>query len=476
VSRGSGRRNAPREGDGSGRFTKNGANGAATHAEQAQGPGVLVTRAPPPMPHVFASSGQPPRPAPAPSAPRPQPPVAPEPLPSPPADVPPLRAAAPEPAPEPPPPTPVAADASNVWRARVADRDKSVFGGVARPFPQGETMLVQAWLQNLRTRRFPPQSCTILIRCNLPEPSYDFYIAGEDVCGDHPDRELFMAIERLRRRPTVQESFVGRIQAIDLATGNPIDLGWGHLSLAPQMQGPAQAPWSAGGPPGGWPQQGAAGWPGAPSPGWGPPPGYGPPPGAYGGPQGGPPGGWGPWGPPPPWAWGPPPAAAPAPAAAPPPPPPNTSDPMALELYKLSLEGQRAGQEAYAKMLERLANQATMHAPAPVAAPVDADAAEDRFLARLDKYLAIGERLRPPAAEPSGSPVHVTTLADGTAIVSNKDGVNTELTNMLMGKSMLTDAIKNIGDRIAKAKLGAVAQGANASGVAAAAGRAPRPT
>jgi len=352
------------------------------------------------------------------------------------------RAPAPEPAPAAPPPVPHDARTADEWRRTVADRDL-VSRRQGKPMPQGETMLVQAWLTVLRSRRIPPSACTIHVRRVEPEPIYDLVIPGEVVAGEHPDRQLHEYIERNRRQPSLPEHFLGRIQAMT-ATGEPMDLGWGDLYLAPQQQNAAAPlPWGA---------------PSAAAPTWGPaPPTYGAPPQGwpYGSPQQPPPYG-AQYMPPPGYVLVPAGAAPygqpPAPPA-PPPPPQNHSDPMILEMWKEQMRAHNRQVELHQEMLNRGAFGGQQAAAAPAR---DGKAELDNTLTTLDRVLSLVDKIRPPVAESSGGgPVAVHTLGDGTTLVSNREGIDKDTTQLLIGKSMLTDVVKTIGDRLAKARAAA---------------------
>jgi hypothetical protein len=382
---------------------------------------------------------------------------------------------APEPAPAPAaappaaPPAPAALDpdaaASNQWRTRVAARDAQEFAA-RRPMPQGETMLVQAWLQVLRVKGVPPTACTIIMRRSEPAPMYDFMIPGEAVAGAHPDRELFDYVERNRRQADIPETFVGRIQATT-AAGDLMDLGWGHLYLAPRPPTSAPNPWSGPQAPG-W-GGGAAANPGGAPPGWGAPnapaPGGGPSPAVMGGrlavcsacsapvsveapscPRCGQPFvRMGAPGAVPPYV-----QAAPAPPAA-----PASTDPIVLELYRLQLD-------AHKEMMRHMGQTA----PAAPAAPQDPWTV-------LERAVGLVQKLRPdtPAPAPEGPAVTVTKLDGGGAIVTNRDGVDKDTTTMLIAKDAIESGVKRIADSIAKVKLnGAVPNGAGG----AVGGHAPR--
>jgi len=441
-----------------GRFVAaNGANGA--HA---------------PAPALPAFTGQSPRPvgaapsaaaaAAAPAAPPAQPPAAAAPPPPPPA-APSHVAHVVEALPSPPPPMQADSSNANGYRSKVQQRDQRTFGSVSRPFPSSEVNLPQVWLEALRTRGFPPQALTINVRSVRPEPPYDFWIDGGTVCGEHPDRELHEYIERSRRRPDEAELFTGRIVAIDMNNGAPTDLGWGNLYLAPRVAAP----------PGSWAQPQPPGWRPPGPPGFGYPPPYGPPPG-YGAPPGygGPPSPYGaPWGAPgyfppyPPYPYPPPPAAAPQA-----PPPVHTTDPIALELWRTSNQQQADSQANYMRFLERMATDRS----GGNARPVDPEEAEDRAIKRMERYAGLMEKLRGPPAESTGSPVHVTTLPNGDTLVSTKDGIDRDMTGLMMAKGIAGDVAKRFGDAFAKRKVAeSLPSGGAASLAAASVGRSPRP-
>jgi hypothetical protein len=459
--------------------TTNGANGHATHAPALPAGG---------RPAAFGgwpSSGQPPRPpTPASSAPADAPPPAAAAPPPPPAAAAPPAAPPPPPQPEPPRPGPLPADAqaANGYRDRVQQRDARTFGAVSRPFPQSELNLPQVWLEQLRTRRIPPQAMTITVRSVQPQPAYDFWIDGAAVCGAHPDREIFEYIENLRRRPDEHETFVGRIMALDGNTGEPMDLGWGQLYLAPRVPNaagnwanPQQRGWSQPGAPPPWP---------APPPGYGAPP-YGAPPSPYGGPPPPPWGGAGPYGyggpypyPPTPYGYGAAPWGSPwagAPGAPPPQtPPPQTNDPAILAMWREANTATAAAQQKHLEFLQSMALQKP-NGPPP-AAESFSQQMETTF-GFMDRMASVMEKWRGPQQESSPSnPVHITTLPGGDTIVAGKDGIDTQMTGLFMAKDMVATGTKRIAEALAKRQVnGTVASGGSASVAQASAGRPPRP-
>lgn len=387
-----------------------------------------------------------------------------QPAPGPLNDAPPPRPAAAAPSPPPPPEDPDA-KSSNKWRERVVTRDAQDFAA-RRPMPQGETMLTQAWLQVIRVRNVPPQACTISMRRSEPAPIYDFYIPGEAVAGAHPDRELFEYVERNRRQPEIAETFVGRIQA-QTAAGELQDLGWGHIYLAPRAAQQAGNPWA--------PPQ-APGWGGGAQPAGGAWSGGAPPPQAPQ-PQGPVMGGrlatcsacasqvsieaascprcgqpFARMGAAPPYVQGAPPAVA-VPTA------PNSSDPIVLELYKLQIE-------AHKEMVERLRQN-----PQPVAAPVQ----QGDPWTFVERAIRLAKDLQPQAvpvaAAPEGPAVTVHKLDGGGAIVTNRDGVDKDMSTMLIYKDVAEGAVKRISDAISKVKINASVPNGTAG---LAAGHAPR--
>ena len=453
-------------------------NGANGHAQPAAAPRMNGG------PAAFGF-GQPPRPPSSPAAlpPAPAAPAPPAAAPAAPTPPTPPAAAAPPPAPppEPPRPPPMSADAdtSNRYRERVAARDERTFGAVSRPFPQSEMNLPQVWLAQLRTRRIPPQAMTISMRSVRPDPPYDFWIDGASVCGEHPDRELFAYIESLRRRPDEHETMIGRIMALDGSSGEPMDLGWGQLYLAPRAP-QAQAGWSAPQPsawrPPGAPPGTPPAWPGPPY-GAPPAPPYGPPPWA-----GGPP----PYGYPPPYSygygaqpWGGPWGAPHAPAAPPAPtPPPPTNDPVLLTMWRESNSATLDAQAKHLALMEKIALERQQPGAAAAAGGGQAQFAQqfDQTLSFMEKMAGVFDKFRGPQEAP-GNPVHVTTLPGGDTLVATKDGIDTNMTGLFMAKDMVSQGTKRIADAIAKRQVNAsVASGGTASVVQASAGRPPRPT
>lgn len=384
--------------------TNGGANGAP-----AFGVGAIA--------RLFTSSGgsHAPGSAPAAAAPPPPPAAAAAPPPPPPA---------PAPVPAAPPESPEATNA-NRWRQQQADRDAFTFTH-QKQIPQGDISLPQVWLMLVRSRRMPASACTIWIRRVEPGPPYDFEVAGDAVEGQFPNRALVDYIERNRRQPQLHERFVGKIQGIT-QDGQIYDLGMGDLNLAPQLA-PAQQPaWGAGAPAGAPPS-----WAGA----WG-----------GGAAAGAPPGGMPPWGP---FGMMPPGFGSPfgyfAPPMQPPAPPPTT-DPIALKMWGTMME-------SWTAMANRVMQVNPAAAAAPAAPPVDP-------FKTVDGVLNIAERLagmRAPVQTSAGLTIH--ELKDGTPIVANGAGeVNQGLTEILIGKSMLGDAVKTIASRL---RPGAVDAGAAA--------------
>jgi hypothetical protein len=184
-----------------------------------------------------------------------------------------------------------------------------------------------------------------------------------------------------------------------------------------------------------------------------------------------PPYGGAPWGPPGYPAPYPYPYPPPAPAAAPAP-PAHTTDPITLELWRVSQQQSSEASKSYQQFLERLAFE---RSGTPKAA-IDPDVAEDRAIARMERYAKLMETLRGPAAEPSGTPVHVTTLPSGDTLVSTKDGIDRDMTGLFMAKGIAGDVAKRFGDAFAKRKVVESIPGGGAASVAAASvGRSPRP-
>lgn len=338
-----------------------------------------------------------------PAAPAPAPYAPPAPAPAP-AEMP-TMAAPPPPAASgfdaPPAGPAIAAAATNEYAEVSAQRGYYQARSSRRAQPQGETQLVHAWLHILTVRRIPPNACTIWLTRVDPQPTYDFYIPGEAVMGDFPDRALYEYANRNRRQRDVPERFVGRIKA-PADDGMPIELGGGELYLPPA---PAIAPAPAGP---AWSQPGAPGYPYAQ-----PPPGY---PGAP--PWMAPPGGM-PWwmqgggAPPgmPPW-WGPsaPPFAALMAAHHPPPAPAVVQqDPAALRAWEMMSQNQSTLLTSVLELATRAPPQA-----AAAAAPVDP-------WAGIERLIAITEKLRGPPSEPE-SRISVIQLDDETRLVTHKDG------------------------------------------------------
>ena len=232
------------------------------------------------------------------------------------------------------------------------------------------------------------------------------------------------------------------------------------MHLAPRAEGPAPQAWQG---PQTTPWQGPApsgygappGSPWAP-PGGAPPPGYGYPPPGYPPPYG-PPQPYGYMGYPPPYGY---PAPAPAPA---PPPAPASSDPNIVQLYKIQLD-------AYQEMMK--ITRAQQPPAAAAAAPFDPMRAMDSAFGMIERAAGIAQKFQPAAPEASGPAITVTKLDDGTSLVVDKNGIDREMTGMIAAKSMITDAVKGLGDRLAKAKVNSATNATN--GAVAAAGHAPR--
>jgi hypothetical protein len=291
---------------------------------------------------------------------------------------------------EPPAGPAIAATLGNEWQARTTDRQGFQYRQPRTAPPQGETLLVHAWLHVLTALRIPPQACTIWLRC-VDQPNYELYIPGEAVCGEHPDRALYEYVSLNRRRRDVAERFVGRIRG-PTRDGSPYECGGGELYLPPAPPSAAAPAWST---------------PGAAQPPWSSP--YGPP---------------SPWGPPPPWYppaggamgmppwWGPsqaPLSALLAAAHAPPVPAAVQSDPASLAWAKAMQENQAAMFKAFVEMAGR-------PPPTPAALPPQTDGFEQAV-----RIIDLVAKLKPEAASTSPS-VSVIHVDDDTTLVTDKNG------------------------------------------------------
>lgn len=309
-------------------------------------------------------------------------------------------APAPEYVHEPPAGPAIAAASTNAFAERTQERGYWESRSTRRAQPQGETQLVHAWLHVLTVRKIPPHACTIWLTRVEPQPTYDQYIPGDAVLGEHPDRSLYEYANTNRRQRDVAERFVGRIRA-PAADGSPIELGGGELYLPPA---PAVAPGPS------WSQPGAApgGWPGGPPPYGGGPPWS--PPGAM--PwwmMGAPPGGGMP-----PW-WGPSasPLSAILAASQPQTPPPAVvqQDPAAMRAWQMMSDNQ--------SMLLRHVLEVSARPPA--ASPAAAE--QPDLWTTLERVVGVVDKLRGPQHEPEQRPgITVMRLDDDTTLVTDKNG------------------------------------------------------
>lgn len=248
-----------------------------------------VARAPALAPLPTAPAAPPPPPPPAPAAvaaPPPWPPApngaqGPAPAPGGPFAYAPPGAPPPYAPPTPPPgPAPEgwrnSAHATNNYADALRSRDARQWTK-GRDVPQGENLLVHAWA--FAVTEYPARAMTLSLLAS--DGQYELLIDGDTLDGsDFPDRRLYAEVERQRRRPGMNEKFLGRIRALT-RDGAYLDVGSGSISLPPRVDAPAQP----------WAQPGAVGQPFAYGGGYGAMPyGYGAMP--YG-PGYGPPGMWG---------------------------------------------------------------------------------------------------------------------------------------------------------------------------------------
>jgi hypothetical protein len=260
-----------------------------------------------------------------------------------------------------------------------------------------------------------------LRRVDPIEGAYEFYIPGDALISDWPERKVYDEVNRRRQQPWLAERFSARIRALS-PNGETLELAGGEIAFPadasrvrpPASNGAPGAPGTMGAPPYGYP-------PGYPPP-YGYPPAYGAPPAgypygyppAYG--YGAPPGalpGWlpgSPWGPPPPWYGQPQSAQPPAKVAA---------DPELLAMWRTNQEIQAsAAKDANTQARElttRLLDLALERASTP---PPEK---EDGF-ATLERAINLVDKLRPPVEPQSPSRGITIHNVDGARIVENKDG------------------------------------------------------
>jgi hypothetical protein len=172
----------------------------------------------------------------------------------------------PPPAP-PPPPLPVAAPAFRAppegqnnpsHAANAYAEQRRTHDGQrwlrTKDVPQGENRLVAAYAHAVTM--YPPYGLTLNLHAD--DGAYELMIAGEEiVASNFPDRDLYAHLRGIRRRPTQNEKFTGRIRAL-LPNGEYIDVGSGRVALPPEPDAPAQTWGNAGGP--AWNAAGAPPW------------------------------------------------------------------------------------------------------------------------------------------------------------------------------------------------------------------------
>lgn len=334
-----------------------------------------------------------------------------------------------------------AAAGSNAYAARTAWREDFRFRR-AKDVPQGETLLVHAWAWAVT--QYPPQGMTIWLHRTEPTAgSYEFFITGDAVLGDFPDRRLYEEVRKRRRQPTIAEHFSGRIRAVS-HDGSVIEIAGGHIELPPE---PTQqsTPWGQPPAPGQGAPYGPTGPMGSPPPGWGG--GWGGPPSPWSGAPSWPASPWGapmpPWMMPPPW-W-----AQHAQPAPPQPPAAVQNNPDLLSMWNAMHAQMQPLQDAQAQLMKELMTRA-FAATAP-AATVAAQAGKPPEL--IDQVRTLGaladalDKIRGPAPAAAGAGerrgIHIHRVDDHT-LVETKDG---DLDPVATAIFEVKDAVKSVASR-----------------------------
>jgi hypothetical protein len=148
-------------------------------------------------------------------------------------------------------------------------------------------------------------------------------------------------------------------------------------------------------------------------------------------------------------------------------------------MWRESNAATAAAQQKHLEFMQQIAfNERANAAQQPAGQPPQTfDQQLNAGLSVIERVAGVMDKLRGPAAEPAGNPVHITTLPGGDTIVAGKDGIDTQMTGLFMAKDMVATGTKRIADALARRQVNAsVASGGAASVVQASAGRPPRPT
>jgi hypothetical protein len=353
-----------------------------------------------------------------------------EPAPLPVAPPPPPAAAPPAPAPStqwpgyapPPPPVEAFDSSSNAANAYAeARRVKSDFEWKrAKSIPQGDSLLVHAW--SFAVTCYPPAGMTVTLRRIDPlDQGYEFYIPGDALISDWPERKIYDECNRRRQQPWLGERFSARIRALS-PQGETLELAGGEISFPADpsrsrtVTNPTPPPGPYGYPPPYPPPYGQPYGPasygpayGAPTP-YGVPPPYGYPSYPYASPAAAlPP--WvpsAPWGAPPPWY-----------GQGQQPPAKVAGDPELLAMWRSNQEMMAAdrkdARDTARTMTDKLLDLALAKIETPPAEK------EDSF-ATLERAITLADHIRGPAPDPSerrGITIH---NVDGAKLVETKNG------------------------------------------------------
>ena len=322
-----------------------------------------------------------------------------------------------------------ATDVQNSYAERTAAREGQAWAKASQ-VPQHDTLLVHAWAWAVTM--YPATALTVWLRRVDPiAGAYEFWVPGDAIMGDYPDRRLFEEVRARRRQPTVAERFAGRIRAVT-HEGTPVEIAGGDIQLPPE---PATAPTpytnGAGAP---WSQ------PYGQPPWWGPysaPP-YGAPP--YGGPNTY---GMPPW----PYPW-------PVPSANPPPPAAIQHDPAMVEMWRSLVELFKSPAHADAardqsamqlKLLEMFLDRVGKP-------PSGANGSVVETLSVLEKAMGLFERLR---GDGDKEGVSIVDAGQGVKLVTEGKKVNEGLSTMVSVTSAATGALEKIGQALTTRKGGA---------------------
>lgn len=346
---------------------------------------------------------------------------------TPPADAAPAPAAAAPPAPAPAGPEGLGVHAGMVNSYEQQRRTRDAYRWkMNRDIPQGETLLVHAW--SFAVSQYPATALTVWLRRVDPlTGAYEFFIPGDALIGDFPDRKIFEEVRRHRRQPTIAEKFVGRIRYVT-PEGTTAELQGGEIHLPPEPPQTASAPWAApqmpayapGPPPWGYP------WPGQAGP-------YGGPPGSYGVP------------PSMPWPWGTlgMAAALQAPTAAPAPPPAQIqNNPDLVALWTAMQESVRAAQAPQQALMQTLIERAFAQQPQTAATSGQAPGLLDQVKAFGQMAEAL-DKIRGPQQPSEHRGLNIHKVGE-SLLVENKDGDIDPVATAIVGGMPALTGIKDL--------------------------------